>query len=735
MDLCGQWIRYCGGRAIDVVTVPGGLRPAGEYTLERGLRWPWKRNDGRSFLRTEGVLAATDFTLDDQPLGTAGPWCRYEFEILAPPERGADCRLKAAIRDTLEMFGPVGGRRFDGGLVRPLYFERRPAVFISDVVFRYELTPNLDAAECEVRVEVDGGEGEIKATLATCDSVPHVVASARGPSSTSLRFTVAFPALWSPAMPHLYTLRVMLYGAGEEDIFEEKVGFRRLEIRGRDFYLNNERLVLKGVCRHEFMEGYGYSPPTEAVRREMALIRQTGFNYVRLVHSPHGPDAARLAAELGLLVSEEPATCWDDLSRPEIAAGAAETLRRTIKRDRNCPSVLAWHIYNECSPNTDYAVALATVCRELDPGRFLSFADCSLDFNKVRAMTATAGLSYYGINLYSSRPADYRACMEALQDRPLLFTEWGGTELGDLRTLRYLCRQLAEDTRANAAPRAAGFTFWCWADYEEYSRPEPDAVNGWTIQGLTDREGRLREDLLVLLEMNHAIDYPPSPPAASIEVLARRPARAETWRPVPLPPPPVAPTAEETALAEIREGYPLSRLRIGSILVSGILFECRGDSQTDRPLLLGPHTAEIAIPVGESVRRVAVLGQVALYGGYPGTDRWPTVIGRPVEPIPAFGASASTYVFEFENGEETVELRHGLEILRGNAIAGFWLTDPCSPRTSPALRAVVNPSYEVLRLDLWEHDFGRTRSLRRIRWVRRDTSAIQALFAVSIAPE
>ncbi len=91
------------------------------------------------------------------------------------------------------------------------------------------------------------------------------------------------------------------------------------------------------------------------------MIKHAGFNFVRLVHAPHSRHVPQLAAEIGLLVSEEPGPCWHDLSDEALAGSALEALRRTVLRDRNCPSVFAWSLFNECVPDIPYAVRAAQV--------------------------------------------------------------------------------------------------------------------------------------------------------------------------------------------------------------------------------------------------------------------------------------------------------------------------------------------------------------------------------------
>ncbi len=313
-SLQGMWRRTINDRGIDTVPVPGCYRPLGACTLEFDFWHPWPDAGGteRIFLVSEGVMASAAFTLNGQPLGVAGPWATYRFELPTGLLRGENS-ISAHVRDISESFGTTPGRRFDAGLIRELYLERRPAAFISAVSFQPRLNEACNSAECTVLVEIDGQTAEmVQLTLAERRS-GRVAAAATAPAGHPLTFTVDWPQLWSPQMPQLYTLTVRL-GADE---VRETVGFRRLEVRGQDFYLNNERLLLKGVCRHEFTSRHGYCPTPEETRRELALIKHSGFNYIRLVHSPQAPIVPRLAGSWA---------CWSPRSR--APAGITWTTRK-----------------------------------------------------------------------------------------------------------------------------------------------------------------------------------------------------------------------------------------------------------------------------------------------------------------------------------------------------------------------------------------------------------------------
>ncbi len=749
LDLGGSWTRAVGGTVIDEVAVPGSYPPVGACVLSRAFAWdPIPEHGERLYLVTEGVLASARFVLNGVELGTAAAWAQYRFAIPPGALRAGENRIEAHVRDLEEAFGPVPGRRFDGGLIRPLWIEARAATWLASMRWTAGLSADCLSASPSVAVAIDGG-GAARVAIELSDADGVVVAHGECAEGSPWSAAVPRPRLWSPEHPHLYTLTAWIAGSKRERLVE-RVGFRRIEARGHDLWLNGQRLVLKGVCRHEFSDAWGYSPSVEAVRLELARIRHAGFTYVRLVHSPQAAMVCRLAAEIGLLVSEEPGTCWHDLGNEAIAAPALECLRRTVERDRNVPSILAWFIYNECAPHLGYATRASAQVRALDPDACVSMADCSGDDAALRAMATGADLSWYGINVYGHTRKPYIERMRQLTDRPLVITEWSGfLGQGNERQLADLCACMVRHARAAEPLRISGGSIWVWADYEERSRPHPATVAGWTCEGLVRADGSAKPDLAVLSQMCFDIDHQPVPPPIRPVVLCAAPARPRPWRAVALARAAQGQRALEARMDELRavretdtwltlpadhDGYrftpPLPRF--GRLVVDGILFDCHA-GPAGHPLLLGPGRESLEIAVGARVDAVAVLGQVMVGGGYPAppTGVW----GAEDTGARALGAPAAQYRFLFAGGTElVVPLRHGLEVLRHNDICRSWSPQPRAPGVRPGVRAVVDPRYEIMRLDLWERALPADAELVSVSWELLDPGALLLLSALSIAP-
>ncbi len=106
---------------------------------------------------------------------------------------------------------------------------------------------------------------------------------------------------WSAEEPRLYPLHVVLRdpdGAVAEEMTVQ-VGFRRVEITGLDLLVNGARVFIRGVNRHDFDQHTGRVISVEAMRADLVLMKQFGFNAVRTSHYPNDPAFLDLTDELG----------------------------------------------------------------------------------------------------------------------------------------------------------------------------------------------------------------------------------------------------------------------------------------------------------------------------------------------------------------------------------------------------------------------------------------------------
>ena len=190
------------------------------------------------------------------------------------------------------------------------------------------------------------------------------------------------PQLWSVKTPNLYTLQVKLSSDDYADHGEARVGYRWFEFKDNGpFYLNGERLLIRGTHRHEEWAGLGNALPNELHRKDLELIKEMGANFVRLAHYPQDPEVYKACDELGLLVWDELPWCRGGMGGVTWKSNTERLFREQIAQNYNHPSIILWSVGNELYWQPDFAGGgnldslkgyvshLNDIAHELDPTR------------------------------------------------------------------------------------------------------------------------------------------------------------------------------------------------------------------------------------------------------------------------------------------------------------------------------------------------------------------------------
>ena len=190
---------------------------------------------------------------------------------------------------------------------------------------------------------------------------------------------VRAPEKWSAEHPTLYTLLLLLRGAGGEivEIERTRVGFRQVEIREGQLHLNGRPICIQGVNRHEHDPATGHAVSVASMRQDICLMKQFNINAVRTSHYPNDPRWYDLCDEYGLYLFDEANAeshgVWDRLAKdPEWEAAFLERAVRMVERDKNHPSVLVWSLGNESGYGPAHD-AMAAWIHEHDPTRSVHY--------------------------------------------------------------------------------------------------------------------------------------------------------------------------------------------------------------------------------------------------------------------------------------------------------------------------------------------------------------------------
>jgi beta-galactosidase len=252
------------------------------------------------------------------------------------------------------------------GIFREVSLLARPSGGIRDVFVHAD----YDAATGGGRLRI-----EVDAQAPVRVSVPELGVVER-PAVGTFEFEHVRP--WSAEDPYLYDA-VIETGAEQARL---RIGFRTVVITEEGVLtVNGQRVVLRGVNRHEFDPDRGRALSREVMRRDVELMKQHNVNAVRTSHYPPHPYFLELCDELGLWVVLECdlETHGFEHSGPERWAGnpsddprwrAAylDRIERTVERDKNHASVILWSLGNEAGDGRNLE-AMAEWIRERDPSR------------------------------------------------------------------------------------------------------------------------------------------------------------------------------------------------------------------------------------------------------------------------------------------------------------------------------------------------------------------------------
>jgi beta-galactosidase len=367
----------------------------------------WKRR--RVFLEFDGVFQVAEAFVNGRTVGRhQGGYTGFSFDITESVHSG-DNVVAVRVNNLWnpELAPRAGEHVFSGGIYRnvrlvitePLHvtwhgtFVTTPRVSVESGAVNVKTEIRNDAANkkrCTVESDVMDSNGRIVATAKTSQSVAPgalVTFDQNTPDVTS-------PRLWSPNHPNLYSVVTrVLDGKALVDTYRTTFGFRWFKwTADQGFFLNGEHLYFKGVNAHQDHAGWGDAVTDSGFERDIRLIKDAGFDFVRGSHYPHAPAFSAACDRLGLLFWSENSfwgtapfkSPWGASAyppEPEHQTGFEESvkasLREEIRIHRNHPSIIVWSLDNEVfftDPSTlprvrQFLKDLVALAHELDPTR------------------------------------------------------------------------------------------------------------------------------------------------------------------------------------------------------------------------------------------------------------------------------------------------------------------------------------------------------------------------------
>ncbi|BFT71198.1 glycoside hydrolase family 2 TIM barrel-domain containing protein [Paenibacillus sp. P36] len=288
------------------------------------------------------------------------------------------------------------------GIFRDVYLYATPVAHIADFKVLTDLDNTFKNAELRIQAKVTNydalgtGTHRVEAVLYDSEQKPlwssplsaAVELSGSLKQDVELSVKVENPELWSAEKPNLYTLVLSLKDEKGTLLETEscKVGFRKFEIHDGLMKINGERIVFKGVNRHEFDTDRGRSVDNDSMIADILLMKRFNINAVRTSHYPNNARWYELCDEFGLYVIDETNLethgSWSYAqeeegdtvpgSKPEWTAAVLDRANSMMQRDKNHPSIVIWSLGNE-SWGGDNFIKMHDFLREADPSRIVHY--------------------------------------------------------------------------------------------------------------------------------------------------------------------------------------------------------------------------------------------------------------------------------------------------------------------------------------------------------------------------
>ncbi|HLQ98283.1 MAG TPA: glycoside hydrolase family 2 TIM barrel-domain containing protein [Candidatus Dormibacteraeota bacterium] len=278
------------------------------------------------------------------------------------------------------------------GIFRDVYLYSKPDIHLEDIHVHTDLDDTYTTGTLKVDMELSNVSQGAKVKLVLEDADGLVVDSVSkdiDKSKETLSLPVSDISLWSAEQPYLYRAYIQVYNHEEQlvEVVPQQVGFRKFEMINNIMHINGERIVFRGVNRHEFNCHHGRAITKEDMLEDIKIIKQNNMNAVRTSHYLNHSYWYELCDQYGIYVIDEVNLethgTWQKLDEVEpswVIPGDKQewkdiVLDRAVsmfERDKNHPSILIWSCGNE-SYGGKVLYEMSEYFREVDSSRLVHY--------------------------------------------------------------------------------------------------------------------------------------------------------------------------------------------------------------------------------------------------------------------------------------------------------------------------------------------------------------------------
>ena len=437
-------------------------------TYERDLYIDSKYKDNHLFLTFEGVAhKAKVFVNEKLVITNMCGYNTFKVDIKDYVKYDTDNKLLVEVDSNESLNIPPFGNVVDyltyGGIYRDCYLDICNEKYIKDIFVKPRCEDNKWSVDLEVELS---NISKYKIDILFNDEV--VISKEYNPSSVKDNINIEFdnPKVWDIECPNLYKLK----GYIESDIYEVEFGLRIAKFKNDGFYLNNKKVKILGLNRHQSYPYVGYAMPKSMQELDAKILKEElCVNAVRTSHYMQSKYFISMCDRIGLLVFTE-APGWQHLGDSEWKRQHIENVKNMILEYRNHPSIILWGVrINESIDDSELYKECNKVAHILDSTRQTGGVRCYKKGEELEDVYTYNDFCDPNMERGLSLKSDICS-----NDIPYLVSEFNG----HMHPTKIFDR---EDIRVNQVERLAkgmdtfysdnnitGFFAWCMFDYNTH---------------------------------------------------------------------------------------------------------------------------------------------------------------------------------------------------------------------------------------------------------------------------
>jgi hypothetical protein len=234
-------------------------------------------------------------------------------------------------------------------------------------------TSSIKGAELTISLREYGPSGKTVAITPSTVKLPALALAEV--VSQEIAIPIEAPRKWDAEHPNLYVLTCELKAEGHTYTTQRRFGFRQIEIRENQVFLNGQPIRLRGMSRQDTDPLTGRTVSLEVHKQDIEWLQYANCNNTYTCAFLPDEESLNLCDEAGIYVMDEPGTCWqpgrsgfNGYDDPRALQFILQPVLEMIERDRSHPCVITWMLTDESEVGRNFHEVLK-LTHGVDPSR------------------------------------------------------------------------------------------------------------------------------------------------------------------------------------------------------------------------------------------------------------------------------------------------------------------------------------------------------------------------------